>query len=182
MRQGAMSAILVLCIGANGCTGTTVGPPPTVTTAVSADEGHSLSASQLLETMQWPSDLRPIALSPSAKHQLQRFIFDDIEIAAAVSDVTAVGLVRGERPIGAILLVGVTDPVIGNMTFVEGLRAAALKESDNASWGPMAGSVMSAKDQIWGVLPLGSVVVVGVGANRSDLDDMMNALVHRVTR
>jgi len=41
---------------------------------------------------------------------------------------------------------------------------------------------MSSKDQIWGVLPLGSVVVVGVGANRSDLDDMMNALVHRVTR
>ena len=181
MRKAAVSTILVLCICTNSCAGTTVERQTTLTTIVSTDEPYLISASQLLETMVWPPHLQPITLSPTAERQLQRFIFDDVKIAAAVSDVAAIGLVRGAKPIGAILVIGVTDPVIGNMSFIEGLRAAALNTSVDATWGPMAGSVMAADGQVWGVLPLSSVAVVAVGANRADLDEIMNALVRRFT-
>ena len=182
MRGATVSTVLVLCLCANGCAGTTVEARTIGTTAASTNEVALISASQLLETMQWPPDLRPIALSPGAKHQLQRFILDDLEVAATVSALAAIGLTRGGQSIGAILLIGVTDPVIGNMSFVEGLRAAAVNEPDDANWGPMGGSVTSSNGQVWGILPLSSVVVVAVGATRSDLDDIMNALVLQFTR
>ena len=182
MRKAAMSTILVLCICANSCAGTTLERQTTPTTTILTNEPYLISASQLLETMVWPPHLQPITLSPTEERQLQRFIFDDVEIAAAVSDVAAIGLVRGAKPIGAVLLIGVTDPVVGNMSFIEGLRTAALDTSVHATWGPMTGSVMTADGQVWGVLPLSSVAVVAVGANRVDLDEIMNALVRRFTR
>lgn len=186
MRQAAVSAMLVLCIGATGCTGTTVDPPATVTTAVSTDEGHALSASQLLETMQWPADLRPIDLSPRAKTQLQGFIFDDVEIAAAVSDVVAVGVTRNSESLGALLLVGVMDHVVGNMSFIDGLRAAVLANAETANvqtarWGLLVGSVAVDGKEVWAILPAGSVVAFAVATSREDIDQLLEAVSDRVT-
>tara|TARA_Y100000768_G_scaffold388737_1_gene386670 strand:- start:7434 stop:7862 length:429 start_codon:yes stop_codon:yes gene_type:complete len=141
-----------------------------------------MGAVELLETMYWPDGVRPINLSPSAENQLQRMIFEDVELAASVRDIAAIGLMIDGQPNGALMLIGVADPVIGNMTFVEGLKSAALAAAETAHWGPMTGSLMQSDSQIWGVLPLTSVVVVAVTSERSQLDDVMNSLVKRFTR
>ena len=79
------------------------------------------------------------------------------------------------------LLIGVADPVIGNMSFVEGLESAALSESEIAHWGPMTGSIMESGGQFWGVLPLSSVVAVVVTVERVHLNEVMKSLVRTVT-
>ena len=79
------------------------------------------------------------------------------------------------------MLIGVADPVIGNMRFVEGLEAAALSESEIAHWGPMTGSTMKSDGQFWGVLPLSSVVAVVVTVERVHLNEVMKSLVRTVT-
>ena len=80
------------------------------------------------------------------------------------------------------MLIGVADPVIGNMSFVEGLESAALSESEIAHWGPMTGSIMESGGQFWGVLPLSSVVAVVVTVERVHLNEVMKSLVRTVTR
>ena len=182
MRHVMASTCLVLALGASSCAKTTTDPQLHVSTTPSVNPSHSMGAVELLETMYWPDGVTPINLSPSAENQLQRMIFEDVELAASVRDIAAVGLVIDGQPDGALMLIGVADPVIGNMTFVEGLKSAALAASETAYWGPMTGSLMRSDDQIWGVLPLTSVVVVAVTSERSQLDDVMNSLVKRFTR
>jgi len=182
MRHVMASTCLVLALGASSCAKTTTDPQLRVSTTPSVNTSHSMGAVELLETMYWPDGVTPINLSPSAENQLQRMIFEDVELAASVRDIAAIGLMIDGQPNGALMLIGVADPVIGNMTFVEGLESAALAVSETAHWGPMTGSLMRSDSQIWGVLPLTSVVVVAVTSERSQLDDVMNSLVKRFTR
>ena len=182
MRHVMASTCLVLVLGASSCAKTTTDPQLGVSTTPSVNASHSMGAVELLETMYWPEGVTPINLSPSAENQLQRMIFEDVELAASVRDIAAIGLMIDGQPDGALMLIGVADPVIGNMTFVEGLESAALAVSETAHWGPMTGSLMRSDSQIWGVLPLTSVVVVAVTSERSQLDDVMNSLVKRFTR
>ena len=187
MRQAAMSATLVLWLGATSCAGTSVDTQIAPTTVLAVAEERVLSATQLLETMKWPTDLRPMPLSPRAKNQLQGFIFDDREIAAAVSDVVAVGVTRNSDPLGALLLVGVTDHVIGNMSFIDGLRAAMLANAETtntetARWGLLVGSVAVVGTEVWAILPVGSVVAFAVATSRQDLAQLLEAVSDQVTR
>jgi hypothetical protein len=177
-----MSATLVLWLSATSCAGTSVDNQITPTTAVSVVDARVLSASQLLETMKWPTDLRPVPLSPRAKNQLQRFIFDDLEIAAAVSDVVAVGVTRNAESIGALLLVGVMEHVIGNMSFIDGLRTAVLANTETARWGLLVGSVAVVGKEVWAILPAGPVVAFAVATSRDDIDQLLKAVSDRVTR
>ncbi|MBJ82598.1 MAG: hypothetical protein CL462_06820 [Acidimicrobiaceae bacterium] len=186
MRQAALSATLVLGLSATSCAGTSVDIQITPTTVVSVVDARVLSASQLLETMKWPTDLRPVPLSPRAKNQLQGFIFDDPEIAAAVSDVVAVGVTRNSEPLGALLLVGVMDHVIGNMSFVDGLRVAVLANAatantETARWGLLVGSVAVVGKEVWAILPAGPVVAFAVATSREDIDQLLEAVSDRVT-
>ena len=186
MRQAALSATLVLGLSATSCAGTSVDIQITPTTVVSVVDARVLSASQLLETMKWPTDLRPVPLSPRAKNQLQEFIFDDPEIAAAVSDVVAVGVTRNSEPLGALLLVGVMDHVIGNMSFVDGLRVAVLANAatantETARWGLLVGSVAVVGKEVWAILPAGPVVAFAVATSREDIDQLLEAVSDRVT-
>ena len=182
MRLAVTSTCLVLLLGASSCTRTTQDSEVSNPTINSSGTSRYLGAAEVLETLQWPSGLKALQLSSSAENQLQRIIFDDVELAASVRDVAATGLSLGDQPIGALMLIGVADPVIGNMSFVEGLKAAALSESEPAHWGPMTGSIMHADGQVWGVLPLSSVVVVAVTVEKSHLDEVMNSLVRRFTQ
>lgn len=171
----------MLWLSATSCAGTSVDNQITPTTAVSVVDARVLSASQLLETMKWPTDLRPVPLSPRAKNQLQRFIFDDLEIAAAVSDVVAVGVTRNSESIGALLLVGVMDHVIGNMSFIDGLRTAVFANTETARWGLLVGSVAVVGKEVWAILPAGPVVAFAVATSRDDIDQLLEAVSDRVT-
>ena len=182
MRLVIASTFLVLILGASSCTRTTQDSQFGATTTVSAGADRSVGAAQLLETLQLPHGFNALSLSASAENQLQRIIFDDVEIAASIRDVAAIGLSLDGQPIGALMLIGVADPVIGNMSFVEGLKSAALSEPDTAQWGPMTGSIMQSDEQVWGVLPLSSVVAVAVTVERAHLNEVMNSLVRRFTR
>jgi hypothetical protein len=182
MRLVIASTFLVLLLGASSCTRTTQDSQFGAATTISPGPSRSVGAAQLLETLQLPQGFRALSLSASAENQLQRIIFDDVEIAASVRDVAATGLSLEGQPIGALMLIGVADPVIGNMSFVEGLKSAALIEPETAHWGPMTGSVMQSDGQVWGVLPLSSVVAVAVTVERVQLNEVMNSLVQRVTR
>ena len=182
MRLVAASTLLVLLLGASSCTRATQDSQFGASNTVSPAPGRSLGAAQLLETLQWPQGFKALSLSASAENQMQRIIFDDVEIAASVRDVAATGLSFDGRPIGALMLIGVADPVIGNMSFVEGLESAALSESETAHWGPMTGSIMKSHGQFWGVLPLSSVVAVAVTVERAHLNQVMTSLVRTVTR
>ena len=172
----------MLILGASSCTRTTQDSQFGATTTVSAGADRSVGAAQLLETLQLPHGFNALSLSASAENQLQRIIFDDVEIAASIRDVAAIGLSLDGQPIGALMLIGVADPVIGNMSFVEGLKSAALSEPETAQWGPMTGSIMQSDEQVWGVLPLSSVVAVAVTVERAHLNEVMNSLVRRFTR
>jgi len=182
MRLVIASTFLVLILGASSCTRTTQDSQFGATTTVSAGADRSVGAAQLLETLQLPHGFNALSLSASAENQLQRIIFDDVEIAASIRDVAAIGLSLDGQPIGALMLIGVADPVIGNMSFVEGLKSAALSEPETAQWGPMTGSIMQSDEQVWGVLPLSSVVAVAVTVDRAHLNEVMNSLVRRFTR
>lgn len=172
----------MLILGASSCTRTTQDSQFGAATTVSAGADRSVGAAQLLETLQLPHGFNALSLSASAENQLQRIIFDDVEIAASIRDVAAIGLSLDGQPIGALMLIGVADPVIGNMSFVEGLKSAALSEPETAQWGPMTGSIMQSDEQVWGVLPLSSVVAVAVTVERAHLNEVMNSLVRRFTR
>ena len=137
MRLVITSTLLVLLLGASSCTRATQDFQFGASNTVSPAPGRSLGAAQLLETLQWPQGFKALSLSASAENQMQRIIFDDVEIAASVRDVAATGLSFDGRPIGALMLIGVADPVIGNMSFVEGLETAALSQSETANWGQM---------------------------------------------
>ena len=128
MRLVIASTFLVLLLGASSCTRATQDSQFGASSTVSSAPGRSLGAAQLLETLQWPQGFKALSLSVSAENQLQRIIFDDGEIAASVRDVAATGLSLDGHPIGALMLIGVADPVIGNMSFVEGLESSALSE------------------------------------------------------
>ena len=180
MRLVIASTFLVL-FGASSCTRATQDSQFGASSTVSSAPGRSLGAAQLLETLQWPQGFKALSLSVSAENQLQRIIFDDVEIAASIRDVAATGLSLDGQPIGALMLIGVADPVIGNMSFVEGLESAALSESEIAHWGPMTGSIMESGGQFWGVLPLSSVVAVVVTVERVHLNEVMKSLVRTVT-
>ena len=181
MRLVIASTFLVLLLGASSCTRATQDSQFGASSTVSSAPGRSLGAAQLLETLQWPQGFKALSLSVSAENQLQRIIFDDVEIAASIRDVAATGLSLDGQPIGALMLIGVADPVIGNMSFVEGLESAALSESEIAHWGPMTGSIMESGGQCWGVLPLSAVVAVVVTVERVHLNEVMKSLARTVT-
>ena len=182
MRLVVAGTFLVLLLGALSCATATQDSQFGGSNNSSSGVGRSLGATQLLETLQWPRGFKALSLSASAENQLQRIVFDDVEIAASVRDVAATGISLDGQPIGALMLIGVADPVIGNMSFVEGLKTAAFSESETAHWGPMTGSITQSDGQVWGVLPLSSVVAVAVTAERAHLNEVMKALVRRLTR
>ena len=182
MRLVVASTFLVLAIGGSSCAKTTVDSQLHHSTSTSVDTNLSIGAVELLETMNWPSGVAPINLSSVAESQLRRTIFEDVELAASVRDIAAVGLTIDGQPNGALMLIGVADSVVGNISFLDGLKSAALASPEPAHWGPITGSSMRSDDQIWGMLPLTSVVVVAVTNERSQLDKVMNSLVRRFTR
>ena len=182
MRHAMASTCLVLVLGLPSCSKSTVDSELRVPTTVSLEASESIGAVEFLETMSWPPGVAPIDLSSSAENQLRRMIFNDAEITAFVRDIAAVGLTIDGQPNGALMLIGVGDLVIGNITFVNGLEAAALSTFETARWGPMTGSLMRSDDQTWAVLPLTSVIAVAATTERLELDRVMNALVRRFTR
>ena len=135
----------------------------------------------LLESFSWPAEISSVTLSPDAKNQLKTLFFDEVDVAASVSDVAAVALIRQNDPIGALMMLRVSDPVGGNMSFLDGFRSA-IGDSQISRWGPMSGSVTQLEGRVWGVLPLHTMVVVTVTSNRSNLDEVMTAVVERFTR
>ena len=135
----------------------------------------------LLESFSWPAEISSVTLSPDAKNQLKTLFFDEVDVAASVSAVAAVALIRQNDPIGALMMLRVSDPVVGNMSFLDGFRSA-IGDSQISRWGPMSGSVTQLEGRVWGVLPLHTMVVVTVTSNRSNLDEVMTAVVERFTR
>ena len=134
MRLVIASTFLVLLLGASSCTRATQDSQFGASSTVSSAPGRSLGAAQLLETLQWPQGFKALSLSVSAENQLQRIIFDDVEIAASIRDVAATGLSLDGQPIGALMLIGVADPVIGNMSFVEGLEDRKSTRLNSSHW------------------------------------------------
>jgi len=97
-----------------------------------------------------------------------------------------VGVTRNSEPLGALLLVGVMDHVIGNMSFVDGLRAAVLANAatantETARWGLLVGSVAVVGKEVWAILPAGPVVAFAVATSREDIDQLLEAVSDRVT-
>ena len=132
MRHAMASTCLVLVLGLPSCSKSTVDSELRVPTTVSLEASESIGAVEFLETMSWPPGVAPIDLSSSAENQLRRMIFNDAEITASVRDIAAVGLTIDGQPNGALMLIGVSDLVIGNITFVNGLEAAALSTFETA--------------------------------------------------
>ncbi|MDP7066659.1 MAG: hypothetical protein QF637_03455 [Acidimicrobiales bacterium] len=179
MRIVVAGALLAFSFGVSGCS---QDPGKTVTnsTALETDErDRSVTATQLLETTQWPKGFDLVPLSPTALRQLQNSILGDSEMARSVSDVAAAGLMREAKALGALLLIGVTDPVVGNMSFVDGLREAAFDEPSSSRWGPLAGWISSSNEDILAMLPIGSVIVFATTESRTDLDQILIPLVER---
>ena len=182
MRHAMASTCLVLALGVSSCSKSIGDSGLSTSTTISVDAVKSIGSAELLKTMPWPPGITPRDLSPSAENQLERMIFDDAEIAASVRDIAAVGLTIHGEPNGALMFIRVAEPIIGNITFLNGLRAAALSTFETARWGPMTGSLMRSDDQTWGLLPLTSVIVVAATTARLELDRVMNAVVRRFTR
>ena len=92
MRIAVAGAFLALSLGVAGCSRggaeTDLQDPE-----VEVDEpDRSITATQLLETTDWPQGAELVPLSLTALRQLQNSILGDIEMARTVSDVAAAGL------------------------------------------------------------------------------------------
>tara|TARA_Y100001970_G_scaffold164184_1_gene200591 strand:- start:3147 stop:3707 length:561 start_codon:yes stop_codon:yes gene_type:complete len=179
MRTAVAGACLALSLGLAGCSQNasdrdSQGPGAEIT-----EPDRSITATQLLETTDWPQDLDLVPLSPTALRQLQNSILGDVEMARTVSDVAAAGFLWELEAVGAILLIGVTDPVVGNMSFVEGLRQSAMDDPSSTRWGALMGWVSSSNRDTLAMVPIGPVVVFVTAKSRSDADRILMPLIEQ---
>ena len=179
MRVVVAGALLALTLGVSSCSQDPGETVTNTTVAGAAERDRSVTATQLLETTRWPAEFDLVPLSPTALRQLQNSILGDGELARSVSDVAAAGLMREAKAFGAVLLIGVADPVVGNMSFVEGLRQAVFDEPSSSRWGPLVGWISSSNGEILAMLPIGPVIVFATTESRTDLDLVLIPLVER---
>ena len=100
-------------------------------------------------------------------------------MARTVSDVAAAGLLWESEAAGAVLLIGVTDPVVGNMSFVEGLRQAAMDNPSPTRWNALMGWISTSNRDILAMVPVGPVVVFVTAKSRSDADRILLPLIEQ---
>lgn len=182
MRIAVAGAFLALSLGVAGCSRggaeTDLQDPE-----VEVDEpDRSITATQLLETTHWPQGAELVPLSLTALRQLQNSILGDIEMARTVSDVAAAGLLWESEAAGAILLIGVADPVVGNMSFVEGLRQAAMDSPAPTRWGALMGWISKSDSDTLAMVPIGPVVAFVTAKTRSDADRILIPLIEQFVR
>jgi len=179
MRTALAGACLALNLGFASCSQNVSDTVAEEFGAGVAESARSITATQLLETTKWPDDLNLVALSPTALRQLQRSILGDVEMARAVSDVAAAGFLSESEVAGAVLLIGVNDPVVGNMSFVEGVRRSALDNASPARWGALLGWVSSLNGDTLAIVPIGPVVVFATASSRVHVDRILMPLIAR---
>jgi len=182
MRIAVAGAFLALSLGVAGCSRggaeTDLQDPE-----VEVDEpDRSITATQLLETTHWPQGAELVPLSLTDLRQLQNSILGDIEMARTVSDVAAAGLLWESEAAGAILLIGVADPVVGNMSFVEGLRQAAMDNPTSTRWGALMGWISKSDRDTLAMVPIGPVVAFVTAKTRSDADRILIPLIEQFVR
>ena len=179
MRTAVAGACLALSLGLSGCSQNASETNLRGLGAEITEPDRSITATQLLETTDWPQGLEVVPLFPTALRQLQNSILGDIEMARTVSDVAAAGLLWESEAAGAVLLIGVTDPVVGNMSFVEGLRQAAMDNPSSTRWNALMGWISTSNRNTLAMVPIGPVVVFVTAKSRSDADRILLPLIEQ---